>query len=251
MIDSHCHLFESENTSNEIETANLAGVKKFICAGAGLLETRTAIKISEQDDKVYVAAGFGYSPENKDPNDWELKLIKIADHTKVIAIGECGLDFYTGITETQKRKQIRWFEMHVRVAKKTGLPLVVHCRNAFEETYQIIKTNEVLAQLHCYTGDEEWMKKFIDVGCYISYGGIITFKRSEELRSVVTKTPQERLLVETDAPYLAPEPFRGNRNEVKNVMIVANKVAELRQQTIDEVDKYTTENTYRLFNKMV
>lgn len=251
MIDSHCHLFESEKLLEEIEEAQSAGVNKFVCAGAGLLETRTAIKLAENNPSVFVAAGFGYSPKNRNVENWEQKLIKLAASPKVVAIGECGLDYYEGISDSLKSKQIEWFEMHIRVAKNLGLPIVVHCRNAFEETYKILKLSGAVAQLHCFTGDKLWMNKFIEIGCYISFGGIITFKKSSELRDVVFATPKDRILVETDAPYLAPEPYRGSRNEIKNVMIVASKVAELRSETIEEVDSYTTKNAYRLFNKMV
>ncbi len=250
MIDCHCHLFESEDVVGEIEEFKMAGGTHLICNGAGVETSKKALELAEKFPEVFATAGIHPEESSKHEILNPKEFINILSHRKVVAVGECGLDYYENTTEEEKQWQRELFEFNLNLAKETKLPIVVHCRNAFEDVYGMVKDLDIVGQMHCYTGNEKWMRKFVDLGWYISFGGILTFKSSHQLRDVVKMTPQERLLVETDAPYLAPEPIRGTRNKSQNVMIVARLIADLRGQTVEEVDRYTTENAKRLFSKL-
>lgn len=246
MIDSHCHLndllYKKEEVGGLIKEAKERGVTTMICNGAGVESSKKAIALSEKYAEVWATVGI-HPEEGKVPGG----LSDLVKHRKVVAIGECGLDYREETTEEDKKWQRKLFEFNIKLAKENNLPVVVHCRNAYEEVYEQVRHLGLIGQMHCFTGNYDWMRKFVDLGWYISFGGILTFKRSGELREVARQTPQERILVETDAPYLAPEPVRGSQNEPKNVMIIAAALASIRGQTGEEIDRFTTENAKRLF----
>ena len=250
MIDAHCHLndpkFADVEIEFEINKAKQQGVAGFICNGYDLPSSKKALNIAEKYNGVWATVGI--HPEHAaatqlPDSDLAEKLIEIANHSKVVAIGESGLD-------SPDPAQIELFDFHIQLAKKTNLPLVVHCRNAFAEVYQRIGSDPIRVQMHCFTGNWEWAKKFLDLGCYLSFGGIVTYKNGDSIREVVPQVPADRLLIETDSPYLAPEPLRGQRNSPANLKYVAQRIAEIRHITTPELDQLTTRNTYSLFPKM-
>ena len=225
--------------------------------GGGGESSRQAIELAEKYTCVW--ATVGVHPECKgDLRTFGLReiLIDLAKRPKVVAIGECGLDYdespprespFGHSRGENEERQRELFEMNVGLARETGLPLVVHCRNAFEDVWGIVNGVGVVGQMHCWTGDETWMKRFVNAGWYISFGGILTFKNSVLLREVAKVVVEDRLLIETDAPYLAPEPVRGSKNTPANVKYVLNCLAEVRGWTAERADKITSENARRLF----
>lgn len=247
MIDAHCHLQEFENPGEAI-----AGLELVICCGAGVESSFKAVELAEKYKEVWATVGAhpeeGLKSQISNPNEF----LKLTSHKKVVAIGECGLDYKPETGEEEKRAQRELFEFNIGLAKKTRLPLVIHCRNAFEDIFAMLNAQCLMlkVQLHCFTGNLEQMQECVRRGWYISFGGIITFKNSRELRRVAKDVPEDKLLVETDSPYLSPEPVRGMRNIPANVKIVANMMSELRGDSFDRIEKLTTDNALRLFNKM-
>lgn len=256
MIDAHCHLtdpaFEKE-IGIVIEKAKIAGVKAMINNAGNLEESKRGVELAEKYPEVWTTVGINPTESTKSKILSSKEYLKLTNHKKVIANGETGLDYREGITDEEKNLQTDLFKWNLELAKEAELPVVVHCRNAWEEIYQVLRVQCSFLkgiQMHCWTGSREWAEKFLDLGCYLSFGGIITFKKSQELREVVRLTPEEKLLLETDAPYIAPEPVRGSRNESGNVKIIAEAVAQARNISREEVDRLTTLNTRRLFEKL-
>ncbi len=248
MTDSHCHLVDEKyypkETDQIVQNAVNVGVEKLISAGAGFEHSKQTVLLAEKYESVYATVGMGYEPDER----YRLNNLRdLLKSKKVVAIGECGLDFLPETTDELKKKQVELFTEHIALAKEMKLPLIVHCRNAFETVFELVKDTGVLGQLHCFTGHEQWMRRFVDLGWYISFGGIVTFKKSEELREVLKQTPQERILIETDSPYLSPEPLRSERNEPANLKIIAEQVANVRSETFESVASYTSQNAVRLF----
>ena len=236
MIDAHCHLQEFENPSEVI-----SGLEAVICCGAGVESSRKAVELAEKYKEVY--ATVGVHPEERGElsiKNYELRkgLLELLKQPKVMAVGECGLD-------TDSDEEVDLFKFNIKLAKETGLPLVVHSRNQFEKVFEVLDLDRV--QMHCFTGNMEQMQECVRRGWYISLGGIVTFKSSHELREVAKQIPEDRLLIETDSPYLAPEPIRGTRNVPTNVKIVAAKIAEVRNTSINQIEEVTGRNTRRLF----
>ncbi|KKU29072.1 MAG: Deoxyribonuclease, TatD family [Candidatus Amesbacteria bacterium GW2011_GWA2_47_11b] len=230
MIDAHCHLQEFENPSEVI-----SGLEAVICCGSGVKSSQKAVELASKYKEVF--ATVGVHPEDINDRD-EKELRKLLKMPKVVAVGECGLD--TGSDE-----EVDLFKFNIELAKETGLPLVVHCRNQFEKVFEALDLDRV--QMHCFTGNMEQMQECVRRGWYIGLGGIVTFKSSHELREVAKEIPEDRLLIETDAPYLAPEPVRGSRNTPQNVKIVAAKISEVRGTSINQIEEITTQNARRLF----
>lgn len=255
LVDSHCHLDMLDLIPYEgklgslIKKAKSAGVEHILCVGIDLINASRIIKISEQFNNV--SASVGLHP-NKEV-DFELtvaELIKLASHPKVIAIGETGLDYhyYNKIDVEEMQNN---FRLHIRAAIKLSKPLIVHSRNAQEDTIQIMqeeKAEIVGGVIHCFTESWEMAKKAMDLGFYISFSGIVTFKNAKNIAEVAKRIPLEKMLIETDAPYLAPEPFRGKKNEPQYVRYVAEYIANLKNASLNTVARKTTENYYYLFN---
>ena len=272
MVDTHCHLYEAGDIEAELARFKAAGGGALVCAGAGIESSKRAIELAGKYPEVW--ATVGVHPESLTPEFSNLQLsitnelLNLIKNEKVVAVGECGLDYAEGMQDTPPRspsghlggedgnrgenrdRQKELFRINVEAARETGLPLVVHCRNAFEDIWERVKNAGVVGQMHCWTGNEEWMKKFVEAGWYISFGGILTFKNSRDLREVAGKVPEDKLLVETDAPYLAPEPVRGSKNTPANVKYVVACLAEIRGLSIQSMSKITSENTRRLFERM-
>jgi len=207
------------------------------------------INIAEGNENVY--ASVGVHPSEAGKNKLTIKdLTSRAQKEKVIAIGETGLDYHYG--KDNKVKQQEFFRQHIRAAIKANLPLIIHSREAREDTIAIMReenAGEISGVMHCFTENWQMAKQALDLGFYISFSGIITFKNAQDLREVAKKTPLERTLIETDAPYLAPEPYRGKPNEPLYVKFVAEKLAEIHGLSHEEIARHTYENFFDLFEK--
>jgi TatD DNase family protein len=224
------------------------GVKYVINSGADIDSSVKSIEYSEKYDYIYATCGIhpGYVSGLRE-EDLE-KLKELSKHSKVVAIGEIGLDYYYDTSNKEQQKY--WFRKQVDIAKELKLPVVIHNRDAHEDTMKELKRAAqmgVKGVMHCYSGSVEMAKEIIKLGFYISIGGVITFKNAKKLPDVVEWLPIEYLLLETDCPYLAPEPFRGKRNDSSMLRYIANKIAQIKGITCEEVCKITTENACRLF----
>jgi len=251
VIDTHCHL-DMLSRDHEIDTiihsANEAGVKQIITVGIDLQSSRKAVQYAEQYPGVY--ATIGVHPHNvAEITDAYLEqVIQLADHPKVVAYGEIGLDFVK--LYAPQEMQLEQFERQVKLAKQLSLPLVIHDREAHEEILAILKKYLPFPDggvMHCFSGNLEYAKKIIDLGFYISIPGVVTFNKALDLQKVAQQIRLDALLIETDAPFLAPEPMRGRKNKPDYVLYTAQKIAELQGMTLDEVARITTENGAKLF----
>ena len=257
LVDSHCHLdrlkldqFDGE-LGDVLDLARSRGVGKFLCVGISLDNADRVVEIAGQYDDVVCSVGVHPLDVDSGLADVE-KLIALSAQPNVVALGETGLDYYYS-TETQEIQQ-QSFTAHLQAAAQAGLPVIVHTRDAREDTIDLIRehgSREHAGVLHCFTESWEMAKAALDLNYYISLSGIVTFKNAEELRDVARKIPLERLLVETDSPYLAPVPYRGKPNIPAYVREVAEFIAELRGLAYEELAEITTQNFYRLFPRAV
>ena len=248
LIDSHCHILSSEYEKPEdvIKDSKTSGVDKMIINGYDLESSAEAVLLSNEYNYVYASIGIG--PENiDDVSDKDfIKLEELINKGKVVAIGEIGLDYYW--TKDNKEKQIYVFENMLVLAKKYNLPVIVHCRQAIKDTYELLKKYKVTGILHCFSGSAESAKEFIKLGFLIGIGGVVTFKNAKEIKDVVIKIDLSNISLETDSPYLSPEPFRGKVNVPKNVIYVARKIAELKNVSLEEVLEVTSSNVTSKFD---
>lgn len=248
LIDSHCHILSSEykNPKEIIENSKLCGVDKMIINGFDLESSREAITLANSYDHVYASIGIG--PENIDnicENDF-LEFEKLINKGKIVAIGEIGLDYYW--TKENKEKQIYVFENMLALAKKYNLPVIVHCRQAIKDTYELLKKYKVNGILHCFSGSVESAKEFIKLGFLIGIGGVVTFNNAREIKEVVKEIDLSNISLETDSPYLSPEPLRGKVNVPKNIIYIARKIAELKSVSLKEVLEVTSSNVTSKFD---
>lgn len=252
MIDSHCHIGMDSLTdvSEIILRAKEKGVKKFLSVACQMSDYSDLINLLENYPDIY--GSFGIHPayaENMPPEEDLIKKIKA--HSRIVGVGEIGLDYH--YMDAPKEVQRMVFEKQIEIAAKVDKPIIIHTREADEDTISILIAAEKAGLLknggvlHCFTSSLELAKKALELGFYISASGVITFKMSEAVRDVFRIIPLERLLVETDAPYLAPVPYRGHINEPAYVIKTAEKLAELKEVSVDEIDKVTTCNFNRLF----
>ena len=254
MIDSHCHLdldpFNNDR-AEVISRAKAAGINKILSLACtdNLADTKTA-ELLNVYDFMYSSIGIhphradSFSPESK-------KRIKriVASHERFVAIGEIGLDFY--YNSSARDIQLQAFREQIELALELKLPIIVHVRDAFNEAYEICasysKNNHLHGVIHCFTGTEEQAQMFLLLGMYISFSGIITFKKTDALKAACKHVPFDRIMIETDAPFLAPVPFRGKRNEPAYVKYVAEEVARIKNMSFQEIDSITEANTNKLF----
>lgn len=253
LIDSHCHLDRLDLTHYEgdlakaIDNAQLQGVAQFVCVAVDLDSCATVCEIAERFANVFASVGLHPTEESAEILTVN-KLIELAQHPKVVALGETGLDYYH--QDTTPHLQQENFRTHIQAARQIKKPLIVHTRDAREDTIKILreeKAHEVGGVLHCFTENLDMALQAIDLGFYISFSGIITFKNAKELQAVAKQLPLEKMLIETDAPYLAPVPYRGKSNEPAYVRFVAEAIAALRDISVAEVAAMTTKNTRELF----
>lgn len=254
MIDTHCHINDElylNNPEQYILDAKNAGVKKFLVVGFDLKSSENAVKIATKHDYLYSAVGIHPSDVKKaGEHDFE-KIDELANEKSVVAIGEIGLDYYWDKDPETKAQQREGFIKQIDIANKHNLPISIHCREAIEDTLEILKSHPVKRGgiMHCYAGSVESAKEFIKLGFLLGIGGVVTFKNSQKLKDVVVSIPSDSYVLETDSPYLTPEPFRGKPNHSKYIYLVRDKIAELRNISPEEVEQETTENFERVFLK--
>jgi TatD DNase family protein len=249
-IDSHCHINFPELANNIDEVlANMRSnqVSNALCVAVDLEKLPQILALAEQHENIY--ASVGVHPDYElvsEPTQEEL--VRLAKHPKVVAIGETGLDYFrlTGDLEWQRNR----FRTHIRAAVESGKPLIIHTRSASADTLRLMHeegADKIGGVMHCFTESMEVALAAIEMNFYISFSGIVTFKKALELKEVATRIPLERMLIETDSPYLAPVPFRGKLNQPSYVKHVAEEIAKLRGITVEEVGEVTSANFKRLF----
>ena len=255
IVDTHIHLDDSrydEDLDEVLNRAREGGVERFIIPGADPKTLPRAVEISEMYDDVYFAVGIHpYDMESFEDLDFE----KFVNHKKCVAIGECGLDYYRlegsdKEKESEKQRQKEVFIAQIELAKKYKKPLIVHIRDASRDSKEILLQNgasEVGGVLHCYNADDELLS-MADNGFYFGIGGVLTFKNAKKLVNVLPKIPEDKLLIETDGPYLTPTPHRGQRNEPFYTTFIANKISELLEIDLKKIKETTTANALKLFD---
>jgi TatD DNase family protein len=253
LVDSHCHLdrlklekLEQPTLQQVVKEAAEADVNTLLCVGIDMTNAAAVKQIAEQFDNVF--ASVGVHPMDVSELVPKAELLAAATHDKVVAIGETGLDYY--YTDENKAVQQESLIMQLQLADEMGLPSIIHTREAKEDTLAILKdhaSTEHAGVLHCFTEDLDMAKRAVDLGFYISFSGIVTFKNAVELQEVAKALPLERILVETDSPYLTPVPFRGKPNFPKHTRQVAEFLAELRGQSFEQLAEATTQNFFKLF----
>jgi TatD DNase family protein len=255
LVDSHCHLdFPdfADDLAAIVARAEAAGIGRIVTISTRVKHIDTLLGITARFPGVYCSVGT--HPHHADEEDGipVERLIELTKHPKVVALGEAGLDYF--YQHGSREAQERGFRAHIAAARATGLPLVVHTREADEDCGRILEDEmakgSFRAVLHCYTGGRQLATKAIALGLSISFTGILTFKKSQALRELAAELPADRVMVETDAPYLAPGKFRGKRNEPAYVVEIAKVLAEARGVSLDEISRQTTENFFRLFSKV-
>lgn len=254
LVDSHCHLdfpdFASELDA-VVERARDAGVKTCVSIGTTLEKFPNVLKVAERFPNVWCSVGIHPHEAEKELLADASPLLERAKNPKVVGIGETGLDYY--YEHSPRPEQQQNFRSHIHAARETGLPLIVHTRDAEDDTISILREEmgkgAFTGLIHCFTGTQALADAALELGLCISVSGIATFKRADELRAVLSTVPLERLLVETDAPYLAPMPYRGKRNEPSFVVNTAAVLAEVKGVTPEEIARATTANFFRLFSR--
>jgi TatD DNase family protein len=254
LIDSHCHLnYEglAERQDEVLENARELGVEGFLNISTRQREWDDVIALAEREPDVWATVGVHPHEANAHPDLGARALADAASHSSVIAIGECGLDYYYDKSDRQAQRER--FQAHIQAARETGLPLVVHTREAEADTAEMLEAaareGGVNGVLHCFTGSAELARKGLDLGFYVSLSGIVTFKNAADLQATARWLPADRMLVETDAPFLAPVPHRGQKCEPAFVADTARFVAELRGEDPEAIGEATTANFFRLFPK--
>lgn len=250
-VDSHCHIdFPdfAEGSQPLLEHMQAAAVSHALCVSVNLENLPRILDLAERHANIY--ASVGVHPDHEDATEPDVAtLVDLAKHPKVVAIGETGLDYYR-----QPRDEVDWqrerFRVHIRAAREAGKPLIIHTRNAAADTLSIMReegASEASGVMHCFTENWAVAEAALELGFYISFSGIVTFKSAQDLQEVARRVPLDRMLVETDSPYLAPVPYRGKRNEPAYVRQVAEFIAGLRDMAAEELGDITSRNFFRLF----
>ena len=251
LIDTHVHLDDKKFDGDRnilIENLKNNNVELVINIGADLQTSVASVDLANKYDNVYAAIGV-HPHSAKEVNTMVMEQLReLAQNEKVIAIGEIGLDYF--YDNSPRDVQRKWFIEHLKLAKELGLPIIIHTRDAAGETFEILKNNQngnVKGVLHSYSGSPEMALEYIKMGFYIALGGPVTFKNARVVREVAEAVPLDKLLLETDCPYLTPEPYRGKRNEPVYVKYVAEKIAEVKGVTYEQLVKATNANAKKLF----
>lgn len=248
-FDSHSHYNDEkydEDRKNILKEIYNEGITKTVCIGYSVEKSKFALEIANEYDYIYASCGIS-------PNDIEdykeenfMEIEKLAKDPKIVAIGEIGLDYYWNKDNKEEQKEL--FIKQIEIANKLRKPIIIHTREAVADTIEILKSHPVLEKgiFHCCPLNPELIKEGLKLGFYISFSGNITFKNAKSERAVL-EVPNEKILIETDCPYLTPEPFRGRRNDSKKVKLVAEKIAEIKNMSLEEVAKITYENANKIF----
>ncbi|MEO6360620.1 MAG: TatD family hydrolase [Sphingomicrobium sp.] len=254
LVDSHCHLNYPglvERQDAALDAARERGVGAFLNISTRQSEWGEIIATAERHSDVWATVGVHPHEADAHPDLGASALVGAAEHPRVVGIGECGLDYF--YEKSDRAAQRDRFQAHVEAARATGLPLIVHTRDAEGDTAEILERavaeGGVTGVLHCFTSSAELARRALDIGFYVSLSGIVTFKNARDLQDIAKTIPEDRLLVETDSPFLAPVPNRGKTCEPAFVADTAAFVAELRGDTFEQLSAFTTANFYRLFNR--
>jgi TatD DNase family protein len=255
LIDTHSHIADVEfdpDREEVIERALQADVRKMVLIGTDLPSSRRAVALAEQHLFLWATVGLHPHESKGIDNDLLHSLAKLAGHPKVVGWGETGLDYY--YRHSPPDDQCRAFTEQIRIAKEKRLPLVIHTRDAWKETFEILEregvekhAEEVGAVFHCFTGDKEIAQRAVELGFYLSFSGIVTFPKATPIQEAAATVDFGRIVIETDAPYLSPQGFRGRRNEPAHVRAIAEKIAALRNCSFETVSQITSQNADRLF----
>lgn len=255
LVDSHCHLDFPEfapELDAIVERARAAGIGRMVTISTRVKKFAEVIAIAERFPEVFASVGTHPHNAQEEPDVTAEELVALSAHPKVVAIGEAGLDYH--YDKSPRDLQAQGFRRQIAAARRTGLPLVIHTREADADCAAILEDEigkgAFPAVLHCYTGGRDLAFKAVELGLYIGFTGIITFKTGEALRDIARDLPADRILVETDAPFLAPIPYRGKRNEPSYVVNTAKVLAETRGVSEAEIARQTTENFFQLFSKV-
>jgi TatD DNase family protein len=251
IIDSHAHLAwdsYAEDQKDVIARAFQSGVVQIVHAGVDLVSIPEMIKLSDDYEQIYLGVGLHPHEAKLWDSQAEEALRQAAAHPKVVAIGECGLDFY--YNHSDRESQINAFRAQIRLARQLAKPLIIHTRDAWPDTFAILEEEEagkVGGVFHCFTGSPAQLPQIKKLDFYVSFSGIVTFNKAQDIQDAAKLVDENRMLVETDCPYLAPQPMRGKRNEPAYVWMVASKLAELRNVSQEQIADVTVKNTRRLF----
>jgi len=255
LVDHHCHLDFPQLVADRdglLARAKEAGVGAMVTISTRIRQLPALLDICASADNVYCSVGT--HPDNADEERGITadEIVRLSEHPKVVAIGEAGLDYFH--KKASPKSQAEGFRTHIEAARRTGLPLEIHTREADRDTIAILdeehKKGAFPAILHCYTGGPELARRAVELGLYVSFTGVVTFKKNDALRDIASSVPLEQMLVETDSPFLAPEPFRGKTNEPSYVVHTAAKLAELKGVAPEDFARATTDNFFRLFRKV-
>lgn len=255
LIDTHCHLNDEKllcNADRIVASFKDDGLESAICVGYDMPSSECAVTLAEKFEEIYAAVGV--HPHDADTLDDEAcqRILELAKHKKVVAIGEIGLDYYYDLSEREVQKSS--FAKQIELANQAELPIALHVRDAYEDTRKILFDMKGYIKngllLHCYSGSSEYVKIFDKLDAYYAFGGAITFKNAKHNLESLAVVPKGRLLLETDCPYMTPVPFRGKINEPKYVSLVAQKAAQVLGMSVEEIEEITTQNAKRLFTRM-
>ena len=254
LIDTHCHLNDEQlenDTKDIIERAKEHNVKKLVCVGASLSSSVKAVEIANEYDNVFAVIGVHPDDANTFNDDILDKLRELAkNNKKVVAIGEIGLDYH--FVQDNKEAQKQCFIKQIELANELDLPIVIHTRDAMGDTLDIVRKYKDKIKnggiFHCFHGSKEVLYEINKMGFYVSYGGAITFNNANSLREIVKQTPLDKILTETDCPYMAPVPLRGTTNEPKNIDLIFEKMCEIKNISKNELEKIIENNTKKIFN---
>lgn len=256
LVDRHCHIDRHEfakDLDGVVERAKAAGVGILVDISTRIRKFDEVKALVERFDNVYGSVGTHPHNAHEELDIPVSEIVRLSRHPKIVSIGEAGLDYF--YKHSTPAAQAEGFRNHIAVARETGLPLEIHTRDADADTLAILKEEHASgpfpAILHCFTGGRELAMGAVDLGLYVSFSGVISFKKSEALREIARDIPMERLLVETDAPFLAPEPYRGKLNEPAYIVHTAKALAAVKGVSEDEIARTTTENFFRLFTKVL
>lgn len=255
IFETHAHYDDSrfdDDREELLKKVHDSGVSPIINVGASIESTGTTLELAKTHDYIYAAVGVhpsDISGLNEDSFEW---LREQTNYAKTVAIGEIGLDYYWDKEPEVQEAQRYWFGRQLDLAKETGLPVIIHSRDAAEDTMQVMKEHkaqEIPGVIHCYSYSRELAGEFVKMGYFIGVGGVVTFKNARKLVETVEAIPMEHILLETDCPYMAPEPHRGSRNDSSNIPFVIEKIAQIKGISAAEVERITEENAYRLFTR--
>ena len=250
MIDTHSHInmIKSKSSDEIVQNAIFSGVDRIIVPSAHPQDIEDVMSLIDKYDNVYGMLGIHPTECQNWTDDLTDKIIEYSKHKKIVAIGEIGLDYYWDKSNVEAQKEI--FIKQIKLANNLNLPIAIHDRDAHKDTFDILKeyNKNSTVIMHCFSGSVELARECIKEGWYIALGGVVTFKNAVKTKEVAKEIPLAYLLLETDAPYLTPVPYRGEENQPAYVKYVAEEIAKIKEISVDEVDKITTENTIKVFN---